>query len=110
MKSKERISAQQGRLSRHKVSVGEPADGSPPFKFYLIWKDNKRKIKELQLSTVITTTAEEKFKNPANLKITRACSSAGRTLPLHQNCKSKKQERQRSRVRLPTGPLFFWEN
>jgi hypothetical protein len=23
----------QGRLSRHKVSVGEPADGSPPINF-----------------------------------------------------------------------------
>ncbi len=29
----------QGRLSRHKVSVGEPADGSPP-KFYLAVKEN----------------------------------------------------------------------
>ena len=25
-----RIFVRQGRLSRHKVSVGEPADGSPP--------------------------------------------------------------------------------
>jgi len=29
-----RIYVRQGRLSRHKVSVGEPADGSPP-KFIL---------------------------------------------------------------------------
>jgi hypothetical protein len=30
---KRRIFVRQGRLSRHKVSVGEPADGSPPKNF-----------------------------------------------------------------------------
>ena len=29
-----RIWVQQGRLSRHKVAVGEPAAGSPPYFFY----------------------------------------------------------------------------
>ncbi len=28
-----RTLARQGRLSRHKVSVGEPADGSPPIDY-----------------------------------------------------------------------------
>ena len=31
----------QGRLSRHKVSVGEPADGSPPKIFSKILNLNK---------------------------------------------------------------------
>ena len=35
---KGRTYVRQGRLSRHKVSVGEPADGSPP----KIIKDNKK--------------------------------------------------------------------
>ena len=31
---KGRVFVRQGRLSRHKVSVGEPAEGSPPKNLY----------------------------------------------------------------------------
>ena len=36
---KGRTFVRQGRLSRHKVSVGEPADGSPPKIIYYINKE-----------------------------------------------------------------------
>ena len=53
-----RTFARQGRLSRHKVSVGEPADGSPPI-FCIV-------INQHLLHTHLVT---EKLKNKDGLNI-----------------------------------------
>lgn len=51
-----RAFVRQGRLSRHKVSVGEPADGSPPKNFEEIFSERKFILKLIKIKFEIKVT------------------------------------------------------